>query len=494
MNAAIKLLMNILGAHDTVHAIDPQIFRGSARDRNSVLDDVNLLLVPWEHSAHFTLMLAEFYQDECWCYHIDSLRGRTWAKSRRGTTRANPLRRTDPQFAIFVDLLQGSRPALRISRKTTIHTGLQTGGLDCAFWVLATCSYAMDRHAAGEFSRHGNRVQASANVLKFSPRSGIRTCRCNTTGYHRRHRSCLSDPRVLGTDHYSYPTGSDGSLIDVDDDASDDSSSPIPIDPPIYHVPDDDLEDPPDHIPDRTCALGDVSDRPAAWFPTRESRGESTPIEILIDPSLDEPEHVPDDDHEHVPDDDYNDDPKDVPDDDPEHVPAEVPAERVPAERVPEEVPADVPEEERWPGEIDNGPPPLPPASYQAVPFEQCYHCLNPHGLVRYVARNNTNAQKLWMNHLVQTGEPYWLCREHVCHNRITNPARACRDRATVIPPGRLKRPRGYLIPTSSGKPKCWRHHREDENGRLNKQEYHKRKSELNKQPVVRRDDAWNDP
>jgi hypothetical protein len=248
-----------------------------------------------------------------------------------------------------------------------------------------------------------------------------------------------------------------GSLIDVDDDASDDSSSPIPIDPPIYHVPDDDLEDPPDHIPDRTCALGDVSDRPAAWFPTGESRGESTPIEILIDPSLDDPEHVP----------------------------AEVPAEHVTA---------DVSEEERWPGEIDNGPPPGPPASYQAVPFEQCYHCLNPHGLVRYVARNNTNAQKLWMNHLVQTGEPYWLCREHVCHNRITNPARACRDRATVIPPGRLKRPRGYLIPTSSGKPKCWRHHREDENGRLNKQEYHKRKSELNKQPVVRRDDAWNDP
>jgi hypothetical protein len=357
-----------------------------------------------------------------------------------------------------------------------------------------------------------------------------------------------------------------GSLIDVDDDASDDSSSPIPIDPPIYHVPDDDLEDPPpiyhvpdddledppDHIPDRTCALGDVSDRPAAWFPTGESRGESTPIEILIDPSLDEPEHVPDDDpehvpedlpdgefiddpedvpngdhdddpehvpaddpehvpdddpehvpdddHEHVPDGDYNDDPEDFPDDDPEevadlpdHIPDDDP-EHVPAEVPAEHVTADVSEEERWPGEIDNGPPPGPPASYQAVPFEQCYHCLNPHGLVRYVARNNTNAQKLWMNHLVQTGEPYWLCREHVCHNRITNPARACRDRATVIPPGRLKRPRGYLIPTSSGKPKCWRHHREDENGRLNKQEYHKRKSELNKQPVVRRDDAWNDP
>jgi hypothetical protein len=279
-----------------------------------------------------------------------------------------------------------------------------------------------------------------------------------------------------------------GSPIDVDDDASDDSSGPIPIDPLIYHVPDEDPED--------------VSDRPAAWFPTRESRGESTPIEVLIDPSLDEPEHVPDDDPEHVPEDlpdgEFNDDPEDVPDDDPEHVPAEVPAEHVPAEHVPEEVPADVPadvpEEERWPGEIDNGPPPLPPASYQAVPFEQCYHCLNPQGLVRYVARNNTNAQKLWMNHLVQTGEPYWLCREHVCHNRITNPARACRDRATVIPPGRLKRPRGYLIPTSSGKPKCWRHHRDDENGRLNKQGYHKRKSELNKQPVVRRDDAWNDP
>jgi hypothetical protein len=202
---------------------------------------------------------------------------------------------------------------------------------------------------------------------------------------------------------------STGSPIDVD--ASDNSSSPIPIDPPI-----DDPKDPPIY-------------------------------------------HVPDDD--------------------PDRTPA----------GVPEEVPA-----ERWPGEIDNGPPPGPPANYQAVPFEQCYHCLNPHGLVRYVARNNTNAQKLWMNHLVQTGGPYWLCREHVCHNRITNPARACRDRATVIPPGRLKRPRGYLIPTSSGKPKCWRHHREDENGRLNKQEYHKRKSELNKQPVVRRDDAWNDP
>jgi hypothetical protein len=253
---------------------------------------------------------------------------------------------------------------------------------------------------------------------------------------------------------------STGSPIDVD--ASDNSSSPIPIDPPIddpkdppiYHVPDDDPDRTPAGVPE------DVSDRPVEWFPTRES----TPIEVLIDPSLDD---VP------------ADDPEDVPDGDPDHIPADVP----------EEVPA-----ERWPGEIDNGPPPGPPANYQAVPFEQCYHCLNPHGLVRYVARNNTNAQKLWMNHLVQTGGPYWLCREHVCHNRITNPARACRDRATVIPPGRLKRPRGYLIPTSSGKPKCWRHHREDENGRLNKQEYHKRKSELNKQPVVRRDDAWNDP
>jgi hypothetical protein len=109
-------------------------------------------------------MLAEFYQDECWCYHIDSL---------RGTTRAG----SDPQFAIFADLLQGSRPSLRISRKTTILTGLQTGGVDCGFWVLAACSYALDQHAAGEFSRHGNRVRASANVLESSPRSGIRTCR-----------------------------------------------------------------------------------------------------------------------------------------------------------------------------------------------------------------------------------------------------------------------------------------------------------------------------
>jgi hypothetical protein len=148
-----------LPLYTAVHAIDPQTFRGSARDRNSVLDDVNLLLIPWEHSAHFTLMLAEFYQDECWCYHIDSL---------HETTRADSSRETDPQFAIFVDLVQGSRPSLRISRKTTIHTGLQTGGLDCAFWVLATCSYAMDQHAAGEFlSRRGNRLRLSANILEF---------------------------------------------------------------------------------------------------------------------------------------------------------------------------------------------------------------------------------------------------------------------------------------------------------------------------------------
>ena len=183
-------------------------------------------------------------------------------------------------------------------------------------------------------------------------------------------------------------------------------------------------------------------------------------------------------------------------------VPKDPPIDDVPddvLEEVPHHIPADVrvsahDPNERWPGVIDNGPPPLPPASYQAVPFEQCSHCLNPHGLVRYVAQTNTNKQKLWMNHLVRTGEPYWLCRDHVCHNRINNPARACRDRATVIPPGRLKRPRGYLIPTASGKPKCWRHHREDENGRLNKQQYHKRKSVFNKQPVVRRGDAWNDP
>ena len=129
--------MNILGVHTTVHAIDPETFRRSARDRNSILDEVNLLLIPWIHKAHFTLMLAEFYQDECWCYHIDSLRGR-----RRDLT--NSRRGTDLQLDIFVDLLLGSRPSLRTSRQTTIHTGLQTAGLDCAFWVLGACSYVMD--------------------------------------------------------------------------------------------------------------------------------------------------------------------------------------------------------------------------------------------------------------------------------------------------------------------------------------------------------------
>lgn len=45
--------------------------------------------------------------------------------------------------------LKASRPARSIRKMVHIHTGLQTGGNDCAFWALGACSYALSRYAAG---------------------------------------------------------------------------------------------------------------------------------------------------------------------------------------------------------------------------------------------------------------------------------------------------------------------------------------------------------
>jgi hypothetical protein len=86
---------------------------------------------------------------------------------------------------------------------------------------------------------------------------------------------------------------------------------------------------------------------------------------------------------------------------------------------------------ERWPGQIDNGPPRTAAAhAWTVAPFERCYECGQTEGLVKFVSQ--VNGQHLWMEYLVKPGEAYWLCLDHLCHHRINNPSRACRDRGTV--------------------------------------------------------------
>ncbi|KAH8084618.1 hypothetical protein HD553DRAFT_342108 [Filobasidium floriforme] len=467
VNAAIKLLiLTTLDSSETaaVRSMDSQIYRLSSVDRHVVLDGVDLLLVPWIHKQHFTLMLAQFdtkpqLDDNtllaCRCYHIDSL-----PRARKS--------RIDRPLDQFVELLQASRPT-------------------CA------CAFALKRHALGlMFDSQGGREETIAGIAAATRTRDIWKESIMSISARPQTRQLLE----LNSSSTAYKSSSRPVHVDR-------GTNRMPID-----VPDDGNEMDPHWVRgveqdgdqantfetdeagnDRAAreaetGLGDGDEqdrdstkerRPSTW-PDNEDGHEigqgEQPARREVNRSSERDQRM----HEGMLD----------------RRPSK--RNRTGSHRRPSKrnrtgshhtgsdnvVSGKHDMDERWPGEIDDGPPLAPPGSYSIVPFERCFQCPEVTGLTRLVAAQ-TNRQRLWMNHLIRAGDAYWLCTDHICHHRINTP-RACRDRGSRIPPGQLKRPRGTLIPTKHGRPKCWKHHQQDETDR---EKHQHRGGSLSREPVI---------